>query len=265
MLFFCKRCKWPAWGESQREGVFGSPTSFGVLTYSLQKLRGRTISIVILPETKARGGQPVPRPPSGSGRTGRQGDLFGFALERVSARPSRPRRGRPGAPWGGGGWAAAVASASGAVGREVRRPARRPGSLPPAARSLPAPPAAGRRPQRGRAGHVGASVTPSLTPSPSHTHTHTRAHAPARLHLVLFHRPTHGRSRVSPCQPAGSDPLIPAPAPARGKELRLPSAPRSPAKPPGPDPLATAATAGTWRQQKAPGGDTRTVMSHSCC
>lgn len=218
MLFFCKRCKWPAWGESQREGVFGSPTSFGVLTYSLQKLRGRTISIVILPETKARGGQPVPRPPSGSGRTGRQGDLFGFALERVSARPSRPRRGRPGAPWGGGGWAAAVASASGAVGREVRRPARRPGSLPPAARSLPAPPAAGRRPQRGRAGHVGASVTPSLTPSPSHTHTHTpaRTHPRACISCSFTGRHTGARESLR----ASPQAAIPSSQPQRPREAR---------------------------------------------
>ncbi|KAI5144721.1 Ddb1- And Cul4-Associated Factor 1 [Manis pentadactyla] len=98
------------------------------------------------------------------------------------------------------------------------------GAAPSPATGLPSP----RRPQpprspRGRsaaaarAGRARGRLRHTLAHTLTHTHTYTRAHAPARLHLVLFHRPTHGRSRVSPCQRS------PHPSPsARARQVAAP-------------------------------------------
>lgn len=134
------------------------------------------MSIVIVAETKARGGQPVPVLCIGWVKGG--WDVRGIRsvlLPSGLARSVPPRRAHPGAQ-GGRGWAAAAASASRSGG--AGRCGAQPGDLAPfprGARSLPLSPAAGRRPQRGRAGHVGASVTPSLTPSHTPARTHPRA------------------------------------------------------------------------------------------
>lgn len=140
-----------------------------------------------------------------------------FLLRSGLARSTPPRRAHPEAQ-GGRGWAAAAASASRSGG--AGRCGAQPGDLAPfprGARSLPLSPAAGRRPQRGRAGHVGASVTPSLTPS--HTHPRARTRAPGSRALSLADTQALG----SPSQAArrAATPSCPAPGPALGKQLLL--------------------------------------------
>lgn len=140
-------------------------------------------------------------------------------------------------------------------GGEVRRPAGRPGSRPRAASSLRLSPAACRPPQLGRAGHVGASVTPSLT----HSHTPARTHrAPASRALSL----ADTQALTSRSVPApGQRPPPPSPE-ARPwlAAASLQTAPLRPgSQPPGPNPSTTAATVGTWKQPEAPDQDTLTV------
>lgn len=101
-------------------------------------------------------------------------------------------------------------------GGEVRRPAGRPGSLPPR-RPQPPPLPRSRSAAAARAGRARGRLRHTLT----HTLTHTRAHAPARLHLVLFPWQTHRRAGVLAASPQGSDPLSPAPGPALGKRRLL--------------------------------------------
>lgn len=139
-----------------------------------------------------------------------------FLLRSGLASFTPPRRAHPGAQ-GGRGWAAAAASASRSGG--AGRCGAQPGDLAPfprGARSLPLSPAAGRRPQRGRAGHVGASVTPSLTPS----HTPARTHPRAWISCSFPGRHTGAQESLAG-SPQGSEPLCPAPGPALGKQLLL--------------------------------------------
>ncbi|XP_053514759.1 uncharacterized protein LOC119065566 [Artibeus jamaicensis] len=170
-------------------------------------MSGKTISIVILSK-KGGVGQLVPILWSGLGRTQWLADLFCLASGRASQSSS------PGGPC----WILESARSSGRGrghcvkglrGWAVRRPARSPGSLPPPP-AAPLPAACG-RPQHWRAGHVGASVTPSLTL------THTRAA------LVLCSWPKHRRWLVPPWQLAGQRPFHPPPGAALGRQLLLSS------------------------------------------
>lgn len=146
-------------------------------------------------------------------------------------------------------------------GGEVRRPTGRPASCPLAPAASPSP-AACRRPQLGRAGHVGASVTPSLI----HTHTHTRAHAPARLHPVLSPWPTHRRSRVAPGPgPQDSDPPPPRlRARPRPAAPALQTAPRARgSQPPGPTLWPLLLLSALGNSPEAPGQGTLRVRTRS--
>lgn len=108
--------------------------------------------------------------------------------------------------------------------------------------SLSPSPAAFWRPPHGRARHVGASVTPSLTL------LHTRA-----LHLVLLSWLTPRRSRVSPCRSAGQLPPSTHP-PARPQQAAdsLQTAPFAASiTAPWTGPFASAPTVGTWERQEA--------------
>lgn len=99
------------------------------------------------------------------------------------------------------GWVAAAASASSGGG--AGRCSAQPRDLAPSRRRPQPPPlpSACRRPQHGRAGHVGASVTPSLTL------THTRAHAPARCISCFFPGGHTGARESLGANAQGSDPL----------------------------------------------------------
>lgn len=144
------------------------------LSDTIQRARGRTHSIVTLAETKAGGGQLVPADP-GSGLGGPGGGSICLVWLWSGLPRSRPAGAR-----GARGGVAAEASASrsrgaGSGGAQPGDPAPPPGRRP----QPPPPPPACRRPRRARAGHVAASVTPSLTL------TH-----PRELYLVLLPRPT---------------------------------------------------------------------------
>lgn len=220
------------------------------------------MSVVILAETKAGGGQLVPSCLlSRLGEDGKQGNLFSAAVERASpVLPSRRRsperrRTRRGSRSG-------LCVRGGGAGRwrgEVRRPAGRPGS--PARRPRPAPSPLPRS--------VSAAAAPAgrARGRLRHTLTHTLAPPRARsraLHLVLGPWPPHRRPRVSPASPPGSDPSPRPQGPPWASCCFSPD--RSFAAsvtPPGPDPSATAATVGTWKQPEAPGRDSLTVRTLS--
>lgn len=120
------------------------------------------------------------------------------------------------------------------------------------------------RPQHGRAGHVGASVTPSLT--------HTGARTAPRLPPALIPWPTHRGSRVSPPQPARQPALNPsfscpralAQRPLLSGQLLCGSPGDTWTRPP----LAVttaAVAAGTWEQREALGHGTLTVRTTVLC
>ncbi|KAF6119764.1 hypothetical protein HJG60_010175 [Phyllostomus discolor] len=151
-------------------GFFESHTSNPITdSQRIFRVNGRTISIVILGSLQSPG-----------------------ACRSAVGQPQRPLR----------------QGAVGLGGAAVRRPSPRPGSLPRATRSTPLP-AACRRPQHRRAGHVGASVTPSLTL------THNRAA------LVLRPWPEHRLLLFPPWHPAGQRPFHPPPGAALGRQLLL--------------------------------------------
>lgn len=193
-----------------------------------------------------------------------EGGIRSFLLRSGLARSVPPRPAHPGAQ-GGRGWAAAAASASrsGGAGRCGAQPDDL-APFPRGARSLPLSPAAGRRPQRGRAGHVGASVTPSLTPS----HTPARTHPRACISCSFPGRHTGARESLA-ASPQGSDtPTPPAPAQPQGPPeasgcFSLDSSFAASVAATWTRPFATAAAVGTWEKREAPGGDTGTVMTRS--
>ena len=181
----------------------------------------------------------------GQGREGWQGGIcFVLLCSRLSPSPSRPRPERS--------YRTRRGSRSGLCvrrrrGGEVRRPTGRPASCPLAPAASPSP-AACRRPQLGRAGHVGASVTPSLI----HTHTHPRARTRAPASRALSLADTQALTSRSWPRPAGQrPPSTQTPGPPSASSACSPdgsSRPRVTAT--WPNSLATAATVGTWKQPR---------------
>lgn len=197
VLFFCKRCKWPAWRESKGKGFSESPTCSSPVTDSQRIFRGREVGPFLLFSLlrQKRGGdgggggdgQLVPTVwAERVGRTGWQEDGIRLGVERAS-----PAQHAPGGPSPRAG-RTRPGRCSGLCVK--RRPAPRPGSLP-------APPAASPSPlslsaAAARAGRARGRLRHTLT----HTHT-ARA-----LHLVLLPWRTHRGLRVSWCQRAGQGP-----------------------------------------------------------
>lgn len=152
---------------------------------------------------------------SGLKRTGWQGDWFGLVLEWVSRVNPAP----DGPSLSAGRTRQGSRSRLCVKGRVVRRGEAAPSGetwIPPSTLcSLSPSPAAFWRPPHGQAGHVGASVTPSLTL------LHTRARTPACCISWSFPGGHTGARESLRARPQGSYPLRPTSRPARSKKLSL--------------------------------------------